>query len=188
MSLGKNIKRLSFFGKDKDIPSTPLPFSPGIPQTPGVPSSADNDQPLSTAELHALISALESLLTNFDILRDLSLRLARATKTQASSIEAYSKVLNNIPAGARNEGTNTVIAVMSASAAYLEEIGHVQSKFAKHMAKEYDALNTYAASHFRTLAKSESRTTQTHLKLSRLAASQSGASPPLPRPNQRTSH
>ncbi|SPO30532.1 uncharacterized protein UTRI_06462 [Ustilago trichophora] len=137
-----------------DVALSPRPISP-LAQPLATPlASTSALKPVSSVDvnlverpdLHKSLKALESLLVNLDEYRDLSARLAKVEKKLAKSASELerTKVVQDTPAQ-----------TLQITSTMFEALAEVSSRHAKHVQKEYEAVNDACAKYFNKVAKEE---------------------------------
>lgn len=136
--------------------NSPRPLSPfGQPlATPGAFESTSTSKPIPSSDVHLVerpdlhksLKALESLLVNLDEYRDLAARLAKVEKKMAKSASELerTKVVRETPSQ-----------TLQVSSTMFEGLAEVSSRHAKHVQKEYEAVNDACAKYFKKVAKEE---------------------------------
>lgn len=124
----------------------PLPTTPGASTSAATVVSSANAHLVERPDLHKSLKALESLLVNLDEYRDLSARLAKVEKKLAKSTSELerTKVVLDTPAQ-----------TLQLTSTMFEGLAEVSSKHAKHVQKEYEAVNDACAKYFKKVAKEE---------------------------------
>ncbi|GAC94324.1 hypothetical protein PHSY_001895 [Pseudozyma hubeiensis SY62] len=98
------------------------------------------------ADLHKSLKAVESLLVNLDEYRDLSARLAKVERKLAKSASELerTKVVLETPSQ-----------TLQLTSTMFEGLAEVSSRHAKHVQREYEAVNDACAKYFKKVAKEE---------------------------------
>ncbi len=124
----------------------PLPATPSATSYAANMVSSQNVHLVERPELHKSLKALESLLVNLDEYRDLSARLAKVEKKLAKSASELerTKVVLDTPAQ-----------TLQVTSTMFEGLAEVSSKHAKHVQREYEAVNDACAKYFKKVAKEE---------------------------------
>lgn len=135
--------------------ASPRPLSPlGLPvlnhaastSTLNPTSNSVDVNLVERADLHKSLKAVESLLVNLDEYRDLSARLAKVERKLAKSASELerTKVVLETPSQ-----------TLQLASTMFEGLAEVSSRHAKHVQREYEAVNDACAKYFKKVAKEE---------------------------------
>ncbi|KAJ9475811.1 hypothetical protein PHBOTO_005898 [Pseudozyma hubeiensis] len=135
--------------------ASPRPLSPlGLPvlnhaastSTLNPTSNSVDVNLVERADLHKSLKAVESLLVNLDEYRDLSARLAKVERKLAKSASELerTKVVLETPSQ-----------TLQLTSTMFEGLAEVSSRHAKHVQREYEAVNDACAKYFKKVAKEE---------------------------------
>ena len=126
-------------------PNAASPLAQPLP-TPSAQPSANDAILVERSDLHKSLKALESLLVNLDEYCHLSAHLAKVEKKLAKSASQLerTKIVLDTPAQ-----------TLQVSSAMFEGLAEVSSRHAKHVQKEYEAVNDACAKYFKKVAKEE---------------------------------